>query len=80
LRFEPHSDVKNLFPKDLADDDATKFVDQLSTVPADSVLYKVYAMDQPDKAGGVEKLIGSLVLDGNLTKSKWADESLFFRH
>jgi hypothetical protein len=80
LRFEPHSDVKNLFPKDLANDDVTKFADQLATVPANSVLYKVYAMDQPEKAGGVETLIGSLVLDGNLTTSKWGDESLFFRH
>jgi len=25
-------------------------------------------------------LIGELVLDGTMTKSKWGDENLFFRH
>lgn len=30
--------------------------------------------------GGELKKIGDLVMDGALTKSKWGDEQLFFRH
>ena len=56
------------------------FISQLETVPANSRLYDVYAMDKPEELGGTEKVIGTLVLDGQLTKSKWGDENLFFRH
>jgi len=37
-------------------------------------------LDKSALDGGKEQLIGTLVLDGGLTTSKWADESLFFRH
>jgi len=30
--------------------------------------------------GGTETMIGTLQLDGTLTRSKWGDEKLFFRH
>jgi hypothetical protein len=68
LRFEPHSDVKDLFSKD-APDDGMKYVDQLCGISADSTLYKVYGMTAPLEEEGVEVLIGDLVLDGSLVKS-----------
>jgi hypothetical protein len=80
ISFEPHSDVFGLFPKDLQNDDYMGYVNQLESVPANSGLYKIYAMDKSELAGGKEQLIGTLVLDGKLTASKWGDESLFFRH
>jgi hypothetical protein len=40
----------------------------------------VWALDKPTELGGKWKKIGALKLNGNLVKSKWADESLFFRH
>ena len=80
IGFRPHDDVKNLFPKDLPDDDYMAYIKQLPTVPEDSVLYEVYAMDQPKELGGTETLIGKVQLDGSLISSKWADENLYFRH
>lgn len=73
LRFAPHSAVKSLFPKSKPDD-YMAYVDQLASVPANSALYKVYAMDKPKELGGKETLIGDLVLDGSLVSSKWGDE------
>jgi len=80
LRFEPHSDVHTLFPKDLGQNDFMHYVEQLKTVPSGSNLYNIYGMDKPKELGGKEILIGTLVLDGKLTSSKWGDENLFFRH
>jgi hypothetical protein len=37
-------------------------------------------MDKPTELGGKEVLIGRLKLVGRLTRSKWGDENLFFRH
>lgn len=53
---------------------------QLEGVPADSKLYEVYGLDAPPQLGGVEHYMGSLQLDGALTKSKFGDQNLFFRH
>lgn len=78
LRFQPHKDVHNLFPKSYKGDMA--YLDQLEDVPANSNLYNVYAWDKPKQMGGHEILIGQLKLDGKLYKSKWGDEKLFFRH
>ena len=79
LRFEPHSDVKNLFPVD-APSDPMAYIEQLKSVPANSTLYKVYGMTAPKELGGTEVYIGDLVLEGNLITSKWGDENLFIRH
>lgn len=79
LRFQPASDVHSLFPTD-APSDPMAYVDQLQTVPENSTLYEVYALDKPTQLGGKESLIGSLVLDGKFTSSKWGDQNLFFRH
>jgi len=62
LRFESHSDVKNLIPSNFRGEMA--YLDDLEKVPADSNLYNVYAMDKPSQIGGTEQLIGKLVLDG----------------
>ena len=80
LRFEPHSDVYSLFPTKLPGTDPMIYVSQVESVPANSNLYNVYAMNAPQGLGGKEELIGTLVLDGQMTKSKWGDENLFIRH
>lgn len=56
------------------------YVQQLESIPSNARLYNVYALNKPKKLGGQEMLIGTLQLNGKLTKSKWADENLFFRH
>ena len=58
----------------------TYYADMVTMVPADSTIFKLYALDKPAELGGVESYIGDLVLDGTFTTSKWADENLFFRH
>uniref|UniRef100_A0A7S3MTX1 Uncharacterized protein n=1 Tax=Strombidium inclinatum TaxID=197538 RepID=A0A7S3MTX1_9SPIT len=80
IGFKPSDDVKDLFPTELQDDDYMSYIKQLPTVPADSTLYDIYALDQPKELGGQEVLIGKVVLDGSLKTSKWADENLFFKH
>lgn len=78
LRFEPHSDIHNIIPSNFRGE--MTFLDDLEGVPANSNLYNVWAWDKPQQLGGHEILIGKLVLDGKLHKSKWADNNLFFRH
>jgi len=78
LRFEPHSDVNKLISSKYKADLA--FLDDLEAVPANSRLYKVYAMTKPKQLGGKEINIGTIQLVDKLYKSKWADENLFFRH
>ena len=56
------------------------YTSQLETVPADSTIYDVYALDKPVPLGGVESLIGSLKMDGKFTTSKWGDKNMFFQH
>jgi len=56
------------------------YTSQLESVPADTVLYDVYGYDAPPELDGTEHLMGTLQLDGKLTKSKFGDEELFFRH
>lgn len=80
LRFEPHEDVHYLFPTALPDGDAMDYISQLESVRADLTLYNVYALDKPTPIGGTETLIGTIQLDGQMVKSKWGDEKLFFRH
>mmetsp|Transcript_40697 Transcript_40697/g.62108 ORF Transcript_40697/g.62108 Transcript_40697/m.62108 type:complete len:83 (+) Transcript_40697:796-1044(+) len=60
--------------------DAMAYLEQLPTVPADSDLYAVYALDKPEELGGQKTLIGKLQLVGSMTTSEWADENLYFQH
>lgn len=78
LRFEPHTDVKNIISKNFVSYNA--YIKQLIEIPEHSHLYRVYATDAPKKRFGSEKYIGDIVLDGDLVHSKFGDEQLFFRH
>jgi len=79
MRFHPNKDVHTLIPNSKPDD-FMAYTSQLEKVPADSVLYDVYGTDAPPSLGGVEHFMGTLQLDGQLTKSKWGDQELFYRH
>jgi len=52
------------------------YVSQLTGLPAGPI-YDVYAIDKP---GCEEVIIGTISNSEQFIKSKWADESLFFRH
>jgi len=80
LRFHPNKETNGLIPND-RQDDKMAYIGQLeSMIPADTVLYDVYGLDAPPSLGGVEILMGTLQLEGKLTRSKFGDEQLFFRH
>lgn len=76
MRFEADISIRDLIPN-TEPSDHMAYTSQLEGIPANSTLYKVYGLDAPD---GVEHMIGHIRLDGQLTKSKWGDENLFFRH
>jgi hypothetical protein len=73
LRFQPVVDTT--FPTKFGG--YLQYVDQLANIPSDTRLFDVYAQDQPH---ATEHLLGTVHLVGNLRRSKWADERLFFRH
>jgi len=79
LRFHPNTAVSGLIPN-TQPSDYMAYTTQLEAVPADAALYDIYGQDGPWELGGVEHFMGTLQLDGQLTKSKWGDEELFFRH
>jgi len=56
------------------------FTDDLVSIPEGSLLYNVFAWDQPSELGGTEQLIGELVTTSPMVTSVWGDSSLFFRH
>jgi hypothetical protein len=64
LRFQPTDTVNKMFPTELPGDDGEVYMSQLKSIPADTTLYDVYALDGPTQTGGKESLIGSLKLDG----------------
>ena len=47
---------------DFSDEYVHEFTEDLKSIPADSVLYNILALDQPEQLGGVEVQIGQLVL------------------
>ena len=47
---------------DFSDEYVRPFTDDLKSIPADTVLYNILALDQPEEMGGVEAQIGQLVL------------------
>jgi hypothetical protein len=75
FRFQPHCDVATMFP--VAWHGYSQYVDQLANIPSNTRLFDVYAQDQPH---GTELLVGTVQLVGGLTRSRWADERLYFRH
>jgi len=74
LTFQPNE--KLWFP----DEYVRPFTEDLMSVPADSLLYRVLARDRPLELGGKDQHIADLVLRGRLTTSRWGDKNLFFRH
>ena len=45
-----------------SDEYVRPFTEDLKSIPADSVLYNILALDQPEELGGLEAQIGNLVL------------------
>jgi len=73
LIFKPADGLRNKY----SDYYITDYMDQLKSVPQGSLLYSVYAIDQP---GQSESKIGELRTTSPFVSSYWGDESLFFRH
>lgn len=57
LRFEPHTDVNTLFPKELQNNDYSAYMPQLQSIKANTNIFNVYGMDHPN---GKEYNIGIL--------------------
>lgn len=73
LRFVPNrAGVKN--------NHTDYYMKQLEGVPANIVLYEVYATDKPTALGGTESHIGSIKLDGKFNSSKFGDDMWFVKH
>ena len=75
LRFEPTGEFS--FPSDTYD---VPFEEYLTTIPAGSVLFNIYAMDKPVELGGQETKIAQLKTNSKMVTSYWGDEHMFFRH
>jgi hypothetical protein len=73
LVFKARSDLKNQF----SDSFDRTYIEQIKGIPTGTVLYDVYAVDQPN---GEAKLIGSLRTKSDFITSRVGDEKLFFRH
>ena len=52
----------------------------LATIPSETHLFDVYAMDMPEELGGTESLIAQVWSDSKPVTSRWGDENMFFRH
>jgi len=52
----------------------------LASIDSGSVLWDVYAWDNPTELGGREEQVGSLILTSPLVPSLYGDTKLFFRH
>lgn len=79
LNFRLNSAVETA-PYGYTKGDENTWLEKLEDVPANSPLFDVYAIDRPEELGGVETHIGTFVLDGNMTRSKWQDDNLYFQH
>mmetsp|Transcript_4630 Transcript_4630/g.6107 ORF Transcript_4630/g.6107 Transcript_4630/m.6107 type:complete len:344 (+) Transcript_4630:29-1060(+) len=75
LRFEPSGDWE--FPATTYD---PSFMQSLQPTPAGSLLFNVYATDQPTELGGSEQLIAQMKTKSTMVTSNWGDEHMFFRH
>jgi len=74
LRFHPTGELS------FSEDYVRPFTEDLTSIPAGSTLYEVYAWDNPEGLNGVEKHIANLVLTSDMVTSLWGDSHLFFRH
>ena len=62
------------------DDYQNDFLDQLSTIPPNTAMFKIFGFDKPPELGGEGRLIGYVVSRSETTSSKWGDTQLFFQH
>jgi hypothetical protein len=74
LIFRAPASLKNSFPDNFEKD----YKEQLMSISSGTVLYDVYAVQDPSQA--CEKKIGVLKLTSKFTTSKFGDEKLFFQH
>merc|ERR1711936_503544 len=74
VRFQPTREIS--FPDEYVND----FLVDLTSVPAGSTLYQVWALDVPQELGGTETHIADLVLTSDMTTTTWGDKNLYFRH
>jgi len=74
LRFQPTGEI------DFSDEYVRPFTEDLKSIPVDTVLYNILALDQPEELGGVEAQIGQLVLRSEMITSLWGDQWLYIRH
>merc|ERR1712158_174281 len=74
LRFQPTGEIS--FP----DEYVRPFTEDLKSIPRDSILYDILALDQPEEMGGVEAHIGQLVLRSEMITSLWGDQWLYIRY
>ena len=54
--MQPTGEIK------FSDEYVRPFTEDLKSIPADTILYNILALDQPEELGGVEAQIGKLVL------------------
>ena len=90
LNFVPTGEIA------FSDEYVRPFLEDLTSIPADTTLYQIMALDKPivrnllkfvcfyigpfQELGGEEKYIGDLVLRSALITSMWGDKYLYFRH
>jgi len=74
LRFRPTGEFV------FSDEYVQMFTEDLKTIPADSTIYQILALDKPVELGGTEQHIGDLVLRNQFITSMWGDQHLFIRH
>eukprot|EP00347_Sterkiella_histriomuscorum_P007493 403348710 len=73
LVFSPPDELRTKFS-----DDYTKyFTEQLETIPAGTTLYKVMAVKE---SGAPRVHIGDIITTSEVTRSKYGDTTLFFKH
>merc|ERR1712038_1171499 len=74
LRFHPTGELS------FSDEYVRPFTEDLVSIPKGSLLYEVWALDNPTELGGTEKHIADLVLVSDMITCVWGDQHLFFRH
>ena len=56
------------------------FRDQLTVIPMNTVMFKVFGFDEAPEFGGKENLMGWIVSRSDQIPSFWGDNELFFQH
>ena len=76
MRLKPHD------PCGFPDQWHGPFTDTLTSgcIPSGTLLFSVFAHDEPEGLGGREKLIGAIITTSDMVTSSYGDARLFFRH